>query len=272
MQKFSSSPKEMLLSLWRNQELISILIRREVSGRYRGSMMGILWSFFNPVIMLTIYTFVFSVVFKARWNEGSESTTEFALILFAGLIVFNLVAECVNKSPGLILANVNYVKKVIFPLEILPVISLGSALFHAVINIAVWLIAYGIFFGFPPLTIFLAPLVIMPLLFFILGITWIFASLGVYVRDISQFVGMAMTVLMFLSPIFYPITAIPEKYRIFIEINPISPAIEQFREVLFFGNVPDLEMTLVYLISSLLVALLGFAWFQKTRKGFADVL
>ena len=262
----------MLVSLWRNQELITILIKREVLGRYRGSMMGILWSFFNPVFMLTIYTFVFSVVFKARWNEGSDSKTEFALILFAGLIVFNLVAECVNKSPGLILANVNYVKKVIFPLEILPVVSLGSALFHALISLAVWLIAYGIFFGVPPVTIFLAPLVIVPLLFFTLGITWIFASLGVYVRDISQFVGMAMTVLMFLSPIFYPITAIPEKYRFFIELNPISPAIEQIREVLFFGTVPDLQMAFVYWISSFAVAFLGFAWFQKTRKGFADVL
>jgi len=272
MQKFSSSPKEMFASIWRNRELTSTLVRREVLGRYRGSIMGILWSFFNPVFMLTIYTFVFSVVFKARWSGGGDSKTEFALVLFAGLIVFNLVAECVNKSPGLILSNVNYVKKVIFPLEILPVVSLGGALFHALISLAVWLLAYCIFFGVPHLTILLAPLVIIPLLFFILGISWILAALGVYIRDVSQFVGMAMTVLMFLSPIFYPITAIPEKYRFFIELNPISPAIEQIREVLFWGDVPNLQIWTGYLLVSLVVAFLGFAWFQQTRKGFADVL
>jgi len=272
MQNFSSSPKEMLASIWRNQELIETLVRREVLGRYRGSVMGILWSFFNPVFMLTIYTFVFSVIFKARWNEGSDSKTEFALVLFAGLIIFNLVAECINKSPGLILANVNYVKKVIFPLEILPVVSLGAALFHGLISLAVWLLAYGIFFGVPHLTIFLTPLVILPLLFFILGVSWILAALGVYIRDISQFVGMGMTTLMFLSPIFYPITALPQKYRFFMDLNPISPAIEQIREVLFWGVVPKPEIWVVYFMTSLIVAFLGFAWFQKTRKGFADVL
>lgn len=272
MKKFVASPKEMVASIWRNWELITTLVNREVLGRYRGSVMGVLWSFFNPVFMLTIYTFVFSVVFKARWNEGSDSKTEFALVLFAGLIIFNLVSECINKSPVLILANVNYVKKVIFPLEILPVISLGAALFHTLISLVVWLLAYSIFFGIPHLTVLLAPLVIFPLLFFILGVSWILAALGVYVRDISQFVGMAMTVLMFLSPIFYPITAIPEKYRFFIELNPISPAIEQIREVLFFGVIPDIRAWLIYFSASLIVAFLGFIWFQKTRKGFADVL
>ena len=272
MQNFSSYPKEMLASIWHNRELITTLVKREVLGRYRGSIMGILWSFFNPVFMLAIYTFVFSVVFKARWNEGSDSKTEFALILFAGLIVFNLVSECVNRSPGLILANVNYVKKVIFPLEILPVVSLGAALFHALISFIVWLLAYGIFFGVPHLTVLLAPLVIMPLLFFILGISWILAALGVYIRDISQFVGMVMTVLMFLSPIFYPITAIPERYRFLIQLNPISPGIEQIRQVLFWGEVPNLEIWFVYSFVSLVISFLGFTWFQKTRKGFADVI
>ncbi len=272
MQNFSSSPREMLASIWRNRELIRTLVKREVLGRYRGSIMGIFWSFFNPVFMLTIYTFVFSVVFKARWIGGSDSRTEFALILFAGLIVFNFVAECISRSPSLILGNINYVKKVIFPLEILPVISLGAALFHALISLVVWLLAYSIFFGVPHLTAILTPLIILPLVFFILGMSWVLTSLGVYVRDVSQFVGMAMTVLMFLSPIFYPITAIPERYRFFILLNPISPAIEQIRQVLFWGEVPNLEFWTIYLLVSLVIALLGFAWFQKTRKGFADVL
>ncbi len=272
MQKFSSSPKEILVSIRRNRELIMTLVKREVLGRYRGSTLGILWSFFNPVFMLAIYTFVFSVVFKARWDGGSDSKTEFALVLFAGLIVFNLFAECVNRAPGIILGNVNYVKKVIFPLEILPMVSLGAALFHALVSLAVWLLAYCIFFGMPQATIFLVPLIILPMLFFILGVSWALASLGVYLRDVSQFVGMVTTVLMFLSPIFYPITAIPKKYRFFIEINPISPAIEQIRQILFWGEVPDSGVWGVYLLVSLITAILGFAWFQKTRKGFADVL
>ena len=272
MQNFSISPKEMAASLWRNRSLVKALVQREVVGRYRGSFMGILWSFFNPVFMLIIYTFVFSVVFKARWNTGSDSKTEFALVLFAGLIVFNLFAECFSRAPGLILANVNYVKKVVFPLEILPWVALGSAMFHALISLGVWLIAYLILFGFPHVTVLLLPLVILPLLLFIMGLTWGLASLGVYLRDVSQFIGIVTTVLMFLSPIFYPASALPEQYRDLLLLNPLTPAIEQAREVLFWGKAPDMTILSVYLLGAALVAWLGFAWFQKTRKGFADVL
>ena len=272
MQNFSISPKEMATSLWRNRSLAKALVQREVVGRYRGSVMGILWSFFNPIFMLAVYTFVFSVVFKARWSGGSESKTEFALILFAGLIVFNLFAECFNRAPGLILSNVSYVKKVVFPLEILPWVALGSALFHALISLGVWLIAYLIFFGIPHITVLLLPLVILPLLLLIMGLTWGLASLGVYLRDVSQFIGVTTTVLMFLSPIFYPASALPEKYRYLLLLNPLTPAIEQAREVLFWGKVPNMTILSVYLLSAVLVAWFGFAWFQKTRKGFADVL
>lgn len=272
MQNFSSSPREMLASIWRNRELIVTLVQREVLGRYRGSFIGILWSFFNPVFMMIIYTFVFSVVFKARWNVGGESKSEFALILFAGLIVFNLLSECINKAPGLILENINYVKKVIFPLEILPVVSLGAALFQVLISIIVWLLAYFIFLGAPHLTVLLAPLVIIPLLFFILGMSWVLAAFGVFLRDISQFVGILMTILMFLSPIFYPIAAIPERYRFLIQLNPISPAIEQIRQVLYWGEIPSPQDWGVCLAVSFIFALFGFTCFQKTRKSFADVL
>jgi len=234
--------------------------------------LGILWSFFNPIFMLIVYTFVFSVVFKARWNAGSESKTEFALVLFAGLIMFNLFAECVNRAPSLILSNVNYVKKVVFPLEILPVVSLGAALFHSLISLGVWLVAYAMLFGVPHITVLLWPLIIFPLLLFIMGMTWILASLGVYLRDVSQFIGIVTTVLMFMSPIFYPVDALPEAYRHLLLLNPLTSAIEQARGVLFWGKTPDLTILSGYLLGAILVALLGFAWFQKTRKGFADVL
>lgn len=262
----------MVASVWRNRYLIKTSVQREVVGRYRGSFMGILWSFFNPLFMLTVYTFVFSVVFKARWHAGSGSKVEFALILFAGLMVFNLFAECVNRAPGLILSNTNYVKKVIFPLEILPLVTLGGALFHAIVSFFVWLIAYFILFGMPHLTVLLLPFVILPLLFFTAGVSWWLAALGVYLRDVSQVIGIFTTALLFLSPIFYSAASLPETYQILFQLNPLTPVIEQTRDVLFWGKVPDLKILLVYYCCSLVFAWLGFAWFQKTRKGFADVL
>ncbi len=272
MQNFSTSPKAMVNSLWVNRSLIKALVAREVVGRYRGSMMGILWSFFNPVFMLMVYTFVFSVVFKARWSGGSDSKTEFALVLFAGLIIFNLFSECINRAPTLILANVNYVKKVVFPLEILPWVALGSALFHFSISLVVWFLAYLIFFGMPHPSALLLPLIVVPYLLFIIGLTWALSSVGVFLRDVAQLIGMVTTVLLFLSPIFYPISALPEKYRPLLLLNPLGPAIEQAREVLFWGNSPNLAILAIYLVVSALIAWMGFAWFQKTRKGFADVI
>jgi lipopolysaccharide transport system permease protein len=272
MQEFSTSPKEMIKGLWRNYSLILTLAKREVVGRYRGSFLGIFWSFFNPLFMLAVFTFVFSVVFKARWGGGSDSKTEFALVLFAGLIVFNLFSECINRAPVLILANVNYVKKVIFPLEILPWVVLGSAMFHAGISLGIWMTAYTFLFGLPHVTALLLPVVFLPLVLLIMGISWILASLGVYLRDVSQFVSILTTVLMFLSPIFYPVSALPEAYRPFLLLNPLMPAIEQARNVLYWGKTPDMIMLGVYFLVASFIAWLGFAWFQKTRKGFADVL
>jgi lipopolysaccharide transport system permease protein len=272
MRDFPASPREMVASLWRNRHLVHALVRREVLGRYRGSFMGILWSFFNPLLMLAVYTFVFSYVFKARWNTGSGSKTEFALILFAGLIVFNIFSECVNRAPGLMLANANFIKKVVFPLEVLPWVALGATLFHALVSLAVWVVAYMVFFGLPQPTVLLLPLVALPLVFFTMGVSWGLASLGVYLRDIAQFIGILTTVMMFLSPIFYPASALPPQYRHLMLLNPLTPAIEQARAVLFWGSAPDWTVFILYMAGALAVAGLGFAWFQKTRKGFADVI
>jgi lipopolysaccharide transport system permease protein len=234
--------------------------------------MGLLWSFFNPLFMLLIYTFFFSEVFKARWSGGSESKSEFALVLFAGLIVFNLFAECINRAPSLILSNPNYVKKVVFPLEVLPFIGLFSALYHALISLVVWLIAYSWFFGIPHATVMYFPLVITPFCLFILGLSWTLASLGVYLRDVSQLIGVITTALMFVSPIFYPASALPEAYRRILYINPLTPVIELVRDILFWGKSPNFSMLGIYWVATLSIAWLGFAWFQKTRKGFADVI
>ncbi len=272
MQHFSATPKEMFASLWRHRDLIRASAKREVLGRYQGSALGLLWSLFNPIFMLVIYTFVFSVVFKARWTGGSESKTEFALVLFAGLMVFNIFAESIARAPGLILSNTNYVKRVVFPLEILPFVSLLSALFHGLISFGVWLIAYFLIFGVPHAAVLYLPLILIPFIFFIMGLSWMLASMCGYLRDVGQFIGILTMVLMFLSPIFYPIAAVPERFRSVLFMNPLTLVIEQVRAVMYFGVSPSLLLLFVYFLVAFVVAWLGFAWFQKTRKGFADVL
>jgi lipopolysaccharide transport system permease protein len=260
-------------SLWRNRQLIVQMTRREVVGRYRGSVMGLAWSFFNPILMLVVYTFVFSVVFKARWGTGGEeSQTSFAIVLFVGMIVYGLFAEMANRAPSLILSNVNYVKKVIFPLEILPVVGLGAALFHSLISFGVLLTAILLIKGSLPWTIIYFPLILMPLLIATLGVAWFLASIGVFVRDVGQTVGIFMTVLMFVSPVFFPITALPARFQIWLMLNPLTFVIEQSRAVMIFGNQPDWRGLAIYACASLAVAWAGYWWFQKTRKGFADVL
>lgn len=273
MQNFSASPREMVSSLWRNRGLIRNLVHREVMGRYKGSMLGIFWSLVTPVFMLAVYTFVFSVVFKARWGSGgSDSKTEFALVLFAGLLVFNLFAECINRAPGLVLANVNYVKKVVFPLEVLPWVAMGSALFHFAVSFGVWLVAYVLLVGIPHWTVLLSPLVIAPFALFVMGLSWALASLGVFLRDVGQIIGIAVQVLMFMTPIFYPASALPEQFQTVMFLNPMTTPIEMMRDVMYWGQVPSLQLWLVGTVASVTMAVLGFAWFQKTRKGFADVL
>jgi lipopolysaccharide transport system permease protein len=272
MRIFSGTPKEMVLTIWRHRSLIFTSAKREILGRYRGSIAGLLWSFINPLLMLAVYTFVFSSIFKARWSPASESKTEFAIVLFAGLIVFNLFSECVNRAPTIILSNPNYVKKVIFPLEILPVISLLAALYHALISLGVWLLAYILFFGVPHPSAFLLPIVIVPFCMFLLGLSWFLASLGVFLRDVSQFIGLLTTVVMFLSPIFYPSSAFPESFRALLYLNPLTPVIDMVRDLLCWGILPGISLVLIYWLLSSVIAWMGFAWFQKTRKGFADVL
>ncbi len=262
----------LLKGMCKFRDLIVQMTKREVVGRYRGSVLGLFWSFFNPILMLAIYTFVFSVVFKARWGSGGESRFEFALILFAGLVVFNLFSECVNRAPFLIVGNINYVKKVIFPLEILPLVIMGAALFHGLVSLGV-LIAFNVVVSSSlHWTVVFAPLVILPLLLMTLGISWFLASLGVFVRDVAQAISMLTTVLMFLSPIFFPVSMLPEKYRFFIYMNPLTFIIEQMRDVLIWGRLPSWSGWCLAMVFGILVAWLGLTWFQKTRKGFADVL
>lgn len=269
----SSSPIALMRSVWRHHRLIQQMTWREVIGRYKGSMLGLGWSFFNPLIMLVVYTFVFSVVFKVRWGGNiGESQTDFALILFTGLIIHTLFAEVLNRAPGLIPGNANYVKKVVFPLEILTIVSLGATLFHTLISFLILLAAFILANGFVNWTVIFAPITVLPLLPLALGLGWLLASLGVYLRDIGQLTGIMTTMLLFLSPIFYPVTALPEAYQPILLLNPLTLIIEQTRAVVIFGMMPDWVNLVIYAITSTIICWLGFWWFQKTRKGFADVI
>lgn len=248
------------------------LTRREIAGRYQGSLLGRFWSFFVPLMMLGVYTFVFSVVFQARWPASSGSRTEFALILFAGLTLFNVFAESVARAPSLIVGNPNFVKKVIFPLEILPFVALLTSLFHGAVNLLVWALFFVLLKGLPPLTILWLPVILLPLAALTLGTTYLFASVGVYFRDIGQIIGVAITAGMFLTPIFYAASALPELYQMIIWLNPLTYYVEQGRNLLIFGLAPAWMASLIAYGLALLVLWLGFATFQKLRRGFADVL
>ena len=266
------SPLAAIGSLLRNWSLIYNLSRREVLGRYQASIMGVLWSFITPALMLAVYTFFFGVVFKARWPRMGDSNAEFALILFSGLLVYNLFSECVTRAPSLVVANSNFVKKVVFPLEILPWVNLASGLFHAFVTFLVWLLFYTMFMGLPHWTVILAPIAVLPLLILILGLSWLLSSLGVFLRDIGQLVIPITAALLFLSPIFYPLEILSGPMRAIIGASPLTHAVEAVRGTLMWGESIDWDVWLGYLIIALAVAFLSFAWFQKTKKGFADVL
>ena len=268
-----ASPLAIFTSLWNNRQLILQMTQREIAGRYTGSLIGSAWSFIHPLLMLIIYTFVFSVVFKARWGaDENESKTEFAIILFAGMIVFSIFSEVVNRAPSLILSNVNYVKKVVFPLEILPWVALGASLFHAGASLLVLLAVQLLFKVMLPWTVILFPLVLLPLIFFSMGLAWFLAAMGVFIRDIGQITSVVTTVLMFLSALFYPVSALPREYQAVLSFNPLVFLISESRKVLVFAAMPAWGDWVVLLLVSLTIASLGFWWFQKVRKGFADVI
>ena len=265
-------PRVLWKSLREHRELIWQLSKREVMGRYRGSILGLLWSFFNPIVLLLVYTFVFNVVFKARWPGGKGNRVEFALIVFAGLIVFSLFAEMVNRAPSLILSNPNFVKKVIFPLEVLPYVALGTALFHTLVSFAILLVA-NLFLGdLFHWTFLLFPIVLIPLAPLCLGISWFLSSLGVFVRDVGQVINVAVQILLFMTPIFYPVSAVPISLRGYLEWNPLALIIEQMRGVILYGHLPNwFGLGLCFMVGTL-VAWLGLVWFQRTKNGFANVL
>ena len=270
--KHKNTPMFILQSLYKHRELIWELVKRDFIGRYKGSLIGIAWSLFHPLLMLLVYTLVFSVAFKARWGVGEESKVAFALVLFCGMIVHGLFAECLNASPRLITSQPNYVKKVVFPLEILTWVIVLSALLHFTVSLGLLLI-FVLMSGMElTFHILIIPIILLPLILMIMGLTWVFSSLGVYLRDIGQGMGVVTTVLMFVSPVFYPSNSLPEEFRSLLVFNPITLPIEQMRDVILWNKAIQWDDWGVSLCIGLVISWVGFWWFQKSRKGFSDVL
>ena len=257
---------------WHHRELLWELTRREILIRYRGSFLGLLWSFSQPLLMLAVYSLVFGFIFEAKWSATEAGGTPFALILFAGLIVYSLFAECANRAPTLVLAHPGYVKKVVFPLEILPCVTIASALFHAAVSLAVLVLVQSALYSFPGVALLTLPFVLLPVVLFTLGVSWFLAALGVYFRDAVHTVALFTTVVLFVSPVFYPMSALPEPLRAYAWLNPLALVIEDLRAVLFLAAMPRWGALAAASGFSLLIAAAGLLWFERTRPGFADVI
>ncbi len=272
MQPHSHTFGEMFASAWRHRDLLMRLAHREVAGRYKGSMGGIGWALLTPLILLTVYTLVFGVIFESRWAGTADNHFAFAAVLFSGQLVFGLFAECVTRGPRLILERPEFVKKVVFPLEILPWVTLSNALFHAFVCVILLLPAIALVFGSVPVTAILLPIVLLPVMVLGLGAGWLLGALGVYLRDIEQLVGLIISALMFLSPVFYPLDRLPSGLAVVLALSPLAITIEATRDVLIWGRMPDFASLAMHFVVASVIAWGGFAWFQKTRRGFADVL
>jgi lipopolysaccharide transport system permease protein len=264
----------MVRGLWKHRELIAQLTRREITQRYQGTYLGVFWSFLNPFLMLLIYTFVFSVVFQAKWGDVNRPTDigQFALTLFAGLIPFNVFSEVVTRAPSLILQVPNYVKRVVFPLEVLVVVALGSALVHSLISVGILLVGIVLCMGFLAPTAVFLPLIYLPLILLCLGLGWFLSSLGVYVRDIGHTVIIAVQMLFFMTPIFYPLTAVPAPFRFVMYLNPLMTVVDSFRRMLLRQQSLSWPLFVAWTTVTAVLAVLGYVWFMKTKSGFADVM
>jgi lipopolysaccharide transport system permease protein len=256
----------------RYSDLISQLVRREFAQRYRGSMLGALWAFVTPLVMVMVYTFVFTVVFPTRWGTAETAETNFVVIYLVGAIIHGLFAEAVGRAPNLIVGQANYVKKVVFPLEILPIVVVVGALITATIGFGIAIILNLVLAHAVQWTGIFLPVILIPYLVLLLGMVLLISASGVYLRDLGQAMGVIITLALFLTPVFYPITAVPERFRTYLYLNPLTFIVEQAREVVLFGHLPNWSLLAVYTLCSLAFCWFGLFVFQRARGGFADVL
>jgi len=261
-----------LRSVLGNRELIFRLTRREITQRFQGSMLGVAWMVLTPLLTAAVFTFVFSVVFQTRWGGTQTGPFDFAILLLVGMAVHGIFAEAVGRAPTLILTQSSYVTKVIFPIEILPVVTALASLVNAVITVGIVILGQLLLKGVVHWTVIFWPLVIAPYLIFVMALVLFFAACGVFLRDLSQVVTLLVTSSLFLTPIFYPLDAVPGAFRVLMRLNPLTSIVEQSRTVIVFGGMPDFVSLGLYAICALISLALAFWLFQRLRPGFADVL
>lgn len=259
-------------SVRRYGDLISQLAQREFAQRYRGSVLGALWAFLTPLVMVVVYTFVFTVVFPTRWGAAETAETNFVVIYLIGAIIHGLFAEAVGRAPNLIVGQANYVKKVVFPLEVLPIVVVVGALITAAIGFGIAILLNLVLAHAVKWTVIFLPVILLPYLVLLLGTVLLISALGVYLRDLGQVMGVIITLMLFLTPVFYPVTAVPERFRTYIYLNPLTFIVEQTREVALFGHLPNWNVLVIYTLCSVAFCWFGLFVFQRARGGFADVL
>lgn len=262
----------MLKTLYKNSYLLKQLVKKDIKQRYQGSVLGILWSFIVPILMLIIYTFIFSEVFQAKWDIDTSDKYQFALVLFCGLCVFNLVGEVMNRSTVLIASNTNYVKKVIFPLEIFPVVITLSSLFTCLISFVILIVAKLILYHNVSSTLYLIIPMFVPLIILAVGLGLFISAVSVYLKDVGNAISVIVTVLMYLSPVFFPLSAVPESFRGVCEVNPMTYIIENFRNVVLYGEMINWKYYGISCLVALAFYFIGKVVFMRAKEGFADVL
>lgn len=256
-----------------NRDLFLQSLSREIVQKYRGSYLGILWNFILPLVMLAVYSFIFGVIFKARWDQQlTDSKAEFALILFVGITLYNVFSETVGSSPALIITNVNYVKKVIYPLEILSMTSIGSSMVQLFFNLIIILVGKAIIIHRFDFMILFFPLVLLPLIFLVLGISWVLSGLGVFIRDVRQAASIIILIFGYITPVFYPLSSVPDSFRWVMYLNPMTSIVNNARSVLIYGEFPDWISLLVTLLISYVIMLAGLSFFQRVKVNFSDVI
>lgn len=263
------NPLRILRDISCRRDLLFQLVKRDVLLRYRGAMFGVLWIFLSPLIMLAIFAFVFGHIFQSRWPQQNAGVP-FWLLLYAGLIVFNVFAETVARSPTAVRGYPSYVKKIIFPVEILPLVALGAAMVHVLFNFLILLVALAVT-GFLHIEILLFPLLLAPIIFFSLGLAWFLAAWGVFIKDMTQIVPVLVQMLLFLSPVFYPVSALPKQLQPIYLHNPLGAVIEACRAVVV-GNPVSWTAWGLALVLSVIAFILGYVFFQHSREEFADAL
>lgn len=267
-----ASLQALFCSLYVHRELCWRLGIRELTQRFKGSMLGILWTVLTPLLTAAVFTLVFTGVFPSRWPGRSGGAADFALMLLVGLAVHGLMSEALNRAPMLVVGHASYVTKVVFPLEILPAVATLTAAFNMLVTLGLVLVGQLLLHGTLYWTTLFLPLVLLPYLMFVAAGVAMLAACGVFLRDVTQVVGPAVMLTMFLGPIFYPLEAVPAPMRVVVQMNPVTLIIEQARVITLYGHLPDFLGLAIYAAVALVMLAVAHWAFQRLRMGFADVL